>query len=100
GVDSSAAQEANANVSSTVPNAFHTFLTGVASGIKGIASLAFGISFTAFAIFFLLKDGPVFRAWLNRHLGVPRAIAETITSGVVLAIRRYFLGVTIVATFN
>ncbi len=100
GVDSSAAQQANANVSSTVPKAFHTFLTGVADGIRGIASLAFGISFTAFAIFFLLKDGPVFRAWLNRHLGVPRAIAETITSGVVLAIRRYFLGVTIVATFN
>jgi predicted PurR-regulated permease PerM len=100
GVDSSAAQDANANVSSTVPNLIHTFLTGVADGIKGIASLAFGISFTAFSIFFLLKDGPVFRAWVNRHLGVPRPIAETITSGVVLAIRRYFLGVTIVATFN
>ena len=51
-------------------------------------------------IFFLLKDGPALRAWLNRHLGVPRPVAETITGGVVHSIRRYFLGVTIVAAFN
>jgi predicted PurR-regulated permease PerM len=72
----------------------------VASGIRGIASLAFGISFTIFAIFFLLKDGPAFRAWVDRHLGVPLSVAQTITGGVVLAMRRYFLGVSIVAAFN
>jgi predicted PurR-regulated permease PerM len=100
GVDSSAASNANANVSSSVPSIISTLLKGVASGIHGIASLAFGISFTLFSIFFLLKDGPSFRAWVNRHLGVPLPVAETITGGVVLAMRRYFLGVTIVAAFN
>ena len=58
GVDSSAASNANANVSSSVPSIISTLLKGVASGIQGIASLAFGISFTLFSIFFLLKDGP------------------------------------------
>ncbi len=100
GVDSSAASNANANVSSSVPSIISTLLKGVASGIRGIASLAFGISFTLFSIFFLLKDGPSFRSWVNRHLGVPLPVAETITGGVVLAMRRYFLGVTIVACFN
>ena len=100
GVDASAASSANANVSSSVPSAISTLFKGVANGIQGIASLAFGVSFTIFAIFFLLKDGPAFRAWVNRHLGVPLAVAETITGGVVTAMRRYFLGVTIVATFN
>jgi predicted PurR-regulated permease PerM len=100
GVDSSAASSANANVSSSVPSIISTFVHGVATGIRGIASLAFGISFTLFAIFFLLKDGPAFRAWVNRHLGVPHAVANTITGGVVTAMRRYFLGVTIVASFN
>lgn len=100
GVDSSAASSANANVSSSVPSIISTLFRGVANGIQGIASLAFGISFTLFAIFFLLKDGPAFRAWVNRHLGVPLSVAETITGGVVTAMRRYFLGVTIVATFN
>ena len=100
GVDSSAASSANDNVSSSVPAIISTLVKGVANGIQGIASLAFGISFTLFAIFFLLKDGPAFRAWVNRHLGVPLSVAETITGGIVTAMRRYFLGVTIVATFN
>ena len=100
GVDSSAASSATANVTSTVPDMVSTFIKGVATGIQEIASLAFGISFTVFSIFFLLKDGPALRAWTNRHLGVPAPAADTITGGVVTAIRRYFLGVTIVATFN
>jgi len=100
GVDSSAAGKATDNVTSTVPETIGTLLKGVAHGIQGIASFAFGLSLTVFSLFFLLKDGPVFRAWVNRHLGVPRAAAETITGGVVYAMRRYFLGVTIVATFN
>jgi putative heme transporter len=100
GVDSSAASSAGANVSSTVPDMVHTFVKGVATGIHGIASLAFGISFTVFSIFFLLKDGPSLRAWVNGHLGVPAPVADTITGGVVHAMRRYFLGVTIVAAFN
>ena len=100
GVDSSAATSANSNVSSSVPSMISTLVKGVADGIRGIASLAFGVSFTLFAIFFLLKDGPAFRAWVNRHLGVPHAVANTITGGVITAMRRYFLGVTIVASFN
>jgi len=100
GVDTSAASSANASVSAAVPDAISTLLKGVASGIRGIASLAFEVSITLFAIFFLLKDGPAFRAWVNRHLGVPLPVATTITGGVVFAMRRYFLGVTIVAAFN
>ena len=100
GVDTSAASSANSNVSSSVPSMISTLVRGVATGIQGIASIAFGVSFTLFALFFLLKDGPSFRAWVNRHLGVPPKVADTITGGVVTALRRYFLGVTIVATFN
>ncbi len=100
GVNSSGASSANQDASSSVPSIISTLVKGVAAGISGIASLAFGISFTLFAIFFLLKDGPAFRAWVNRHLGVPLSVAETITGGIVTAMRRYFLGVTIVATFN
>ncbi|HXY85308.1 MAG TPA: AI-2E family transporter [Gaiellaceae bacterium] len=100
GVDSSAAKSANENVSAAVPQIIHTFVDGVAAGISAIASLAFGVSFTIFSIFFLLKDGPALRAWTIRHLGVPRPVGETITGGVIRAMRRYFLGVTIVAAFN
>ena len=100
GVSSSGAGKAHDNLASAVPELVHVFVVGVASGIRGIASLAFGFSFTALAVFFLLKDGPSLHRWLDRHLGVEREVAQTVTNGVVVAVRRYFLGVTIVAAFN
>jgi predicted PurR-regulated permease PerM len=47
-----------------------------------------------------LKDGPTVRQFINRNLGVPVPIAAVITGNVMLSLRRYFLGVTIVAAFN
>ncbi len=40
------------------------------------------------------------RAAIDRRLGVPLPVAQTITGGVITSLRRYFLGVTIVAAFN
>jgi len=75
-------------------------LQGVADGIQGLTSLVFFLTFAIFSTFFLLKDGPTVRAFINRNLGVPHAVAQTITSNVTRSLRRYFLGVTIVAAFN
>src|SRR4249919_252137 len=77
-----------------------TLVQGVIDGIHGLTSLVFFITFTFFATFFLLKDGPTVRRFIDRHLGVPHDVAHTITSNVILSLRRYFLGVTIVAAFN
>jgi hypothetical protein len=49
----------------------------VATGIGALASLAVFLSFTALSLFFFLKDGPVIRAWAERHLGVPRPSATS-----------------------
>ena len=40
------------------------------------------------------------RSWVERHLGVPPTVAQTITRGVITSLRGYFRGVTIVAAFN
>ena len=88
------------DVSQAVPNIGSTLLTGVAKGIEGLTSLVFFLTFSAFSTFFLLKDGPAVRRFVDRNLGVPRAVATTITGNVVQSLRRYFLGVTIVAAFN
>jgi predicted PurR-regulated permease PerM len=69
-------------------------------GIEGLASLALGLSFAALSLFFFLAGGPSMRAWVNRHMGLEESIAETITGNVIVALRRYFGGVTIVAAFN
>jgi predicted PurR-regulated permease PerM len=77
-----------------------TLLQGFATGIQGITSFVFFLTFTAFSTFFLLKDGPVVRRWINRSMGIPVDIAATITGNVIRSLRRYFLGVTAVAVFN
>ena len=98
GVDdpSGAADDASEGVTSSGS----TLIGGVASGIEGLTSLAFFISFTLFATFFLLKDGPTIRAFFDRNLGVPQPVATVITGNVLESLRRYFLGVSIVAAFN
>jgi putative heme transporter len=77
-----------------------TLLQGVAKGIEGLTSLVFFITFSVFATFFLLKDGPTVRRFIDGHLGVPVTVASTITANVIKSMRRYFLGVSIVAAFN
>ena len=83
-----------------VVQAGETLIQGVASGISGLTSLAFFLSFTLFSTFFLVKDGPTVRAFVSRNLGVPVAVGNVVTGNVLSSMRRYFLGVTIVAAFN
>jgi predicted PurR-regulated permease PerM len=100
GVDDSGVSSATNNVSSTTPEVISTLTKGVISGIKGLTSLAFALSFAGLGLFFLLKDGPSLRRWIDGHLGVPQTVAQTITGGILRSLRGYFLGVTIVAVFN
>jgi putative heme transporter len=100
GVDSSGASSASDTAKSDVSMTASTLIHGLLSGIEGIASLALGLSFAALSLFFLLKDGPSLRRSVNRHMGVEEAVGKTITSNVIISLRRYFGGVTIVAAFN
>jgi putative heme transporter len=100
GASQSSASNATSSTQTAVPQAVSTLVHGATTLIGGLTSLAFALSFTAFAIFFLLKDGPKMRAWTNQHMGVPLPVAEIITGNVVLSLRRYFAGVTVVAAFN
>jgi len=100
GVGADAAQEAEDDASSGATSAFHTLLVGVAGGISALASLVVFLSFTALSLFFLLKDGPVIRAWAERHMGVPQSVAHAVTGRTLQSLRGYFAGVTAVAVFN
>ena len=98
GVDNISAAKENAKSGTAASGT--TLLQGVADGIKGLTSLVFFFTFAVFSTFFLLKDGPTVRGFINRNMGVPAAVANTVTGNVILSLRRYFLGVTIVAAFN
>jgi predicted PurR-regulated permease PerM len=99
-VDASGASSATEETSSDVAGTVSTFVHGLAGVVAGITSLVFFCVFSTFATFFLLKDGPAFRGWVDGHMGVPLDVARTITGNVISSLRRYFGGVTIVAAFN
>jgi predicted PurR-regulated permease PerM len=88
------------DVKKAVSNSGGTLLRGLADGIEGLTSLVFFVSFALFSTFFLLKDGPGVRRFIDTHLGVPREVATIVTGNVLASLRRYFLGVSIVAAFN
>ena len=100
GVDESGSSSAKSEVESDIPKIIATLTKGVIGGIAGLASLAFALSFLLLSVFFLLKDGPSMRKWVDRHLGLPPHVAQTVTGGVIRSLRGYFRGVTLVAAFN
>jgi len=100
GVNSSGASSASDTTKADVSAGTSTLIHGIVNGIEGLASLALGLSFAALSLFFLLAGGPSMRAWVNRHMGIEESIAKTITGNVIISLRRYFGGVSIVAAFN
>jgi predicted PurR-regulated permease PerM len=100
GLDSSSAAGTVSTVKKAAPDMVSTLVHGVVSGIRGLASVLFGLSFAALGTFFLLKDGPQMREWLDGHVGLPRPLARTISGAVITSLRGYFRGVTFVAAFN
>ena len=100
GVSSSQAQKAKDAASNALSGAFHQLLKGAGAGIEALGSIVIFLSFMALSLFFLLKDGPKIRGWLERHIGVPPAVGRTISTRVLGSLRGYFAGVTAVAAFN
>lgn len=98
GVDN--AEKAKESVKDAAPKIRTTLLSGVAEGLAGLKSLLFFLGFATLSTLFVLKDGPVMRRFINRHMGVPEADAEIVTGNVAKSLRSYFLGVTIIAAFN
>jgi predicted PurR-regulated permease PerM len=98
GVDK--AQSAKEGVQEAAPEIRKTLLSGVATGIEGLKNLVFFLAFAVLSTLFVLKDGPVMRAFINRHLGVPVPVAEVVTTDIARSLRSYFLAVTIIAAFN
>jgi len=88
------------HINNAVSSGGTTLLQGLAKGIRTLTSLIFFITFMVFALFFLLTGGPGIRRWVDRHMGLPVELSSLITGNVMVAMRKYFLGVTLVAAFN
>ena len=69
GVDPSSASSATDTAQAETTETVKTLISGIATGISDLTSLALGISFLLLSLFFLVKDGPSLRAWVDRHMG-------------------------------
>lgn len=96
----SSASDAAADVKKAVPAVGKVLLNGVLAGVVGLKSLLVFLGFSAFITFFLLMDGPNMGRWIERHMGMPQATARIVLDDLVHALRKYFLGLTIVGLFN
>jgi predicted PurR-regulated permease PerM len=94
------AQSAKEDLQKAAPEIRTTLLSGVAEGIAGLKSLAFFLGFATLSTLFVLKDGPVMRRFINRHMGVPEPDAAIVTSNIGKSLRSYFLALTIIGAFN
>ena len=100
GVSDGKASKANADASAGASDSFHALLSGVASTVERLTSLVFFLAMTVLSLFFLLKDGPTIRTWVERHMGVPSEVATSVSNRTLQSLRGYFVGVTIVAAFS
>src|SRR3954452_9152803 len=100
GVDAATADSAKEHVTTAVRSAVPALLEGIGGGLKGLSSLVVYLSLTALSLFFLLKDGPLIRRWVEAHMRVPADVGRGLTSRLLQSLRGYFVGVTVVAGFN
>jgi predicted PurR-regulated permease PerM len=100
GVGDRTASQVNQDATSSASAGVKALLEGVKVGVQSLASLAVFLSFTLLSLFFLLKDGPTIRAWIQRHMGVPIPVAQVVTGRTTSALRGYFAGCTIVSVFT
>ena len=85
GVDN--AQSAKEGAQDAAPEIRTTLLSGVAAGVSGLKSLVFFIAFAVMSTLFVLKDGPVMHRFINRHMGVPEAVANVVTTNIAKLLR-------------
>jgi predicted PurR-regulated permease PerM len=100
GIDPDKASQTANDAGSSAHSSINLLLTGVASGIKELSSLAFFLAMTALSLFFLLKDGPVIRSWVEHHVGVPADVSRLVFGRILQSLRGYFLGMTLVAAYS
>ena len=100
GVSDEKASNANSDASAGASDSFDALIGGVVGTVVELSSIVFFLAMTVLSLFFLLKDGPTIRAWVERHMGVPTQVASTVSKRTLQSLRGYFFGVTIVAVFN
>jgi predicted PurR-regulated permease PerM len=100
GIDPHTVESNESAANESLSDGFSTLVHGLAKVVSGLSSLALFVTFLLLSLFFLLKDGPAIRGWVERQLGIPEDMAHGMTERILQSLRGYFVGVTAIAVFN
>jgi predicted PurR-regulated permease PerM len=100
GVSGNAAEAAD----QSVRHSASTLLAGLAPALGNllgtVVNVVVGLFVALFFCFFLLKDGHTVAAWTAGRLRLPGHLRERLLGEAAVAIRRYFVGLTLLGAFN
>ncbi len=100
GINEKQVEKAKEGAKQGATSSIGTLLSGLLSGIAGLSSALFFLAMVLLSSFFMLKDGPVIRAWAEKATDLPPPIAHMVFGQMIASLRGYFAGVTIVAAFS
>ena len=88
GVGKDSAEQTAQQAGDSASSALRLLTGGLAQGLEALSSLAFFLALTVLSLFFLLKDGPAIRGWVEHHAGVPVPIARLATRRIAAGAAR------------
>lgn len=87
-------------ISDFAPQASVGIIGALSTTLSSAASFAIGVFFALFFLFFVLRDGQLFPAWLARTTGMNRRAVDTVDTQVRTSLRGYFKGIAVTAVLT
>ncbi|UBU09534.1 AI-2E family transporter [Nonomuraea gerenzanensis] len=86
--------------SEALPTLVTQLLSGLAGGVAALVELVVGLALGLYLVFFMLKDTGLMTSATVRFLPVPADVGREAVVRAAGIIRRYFLGMTLIALMN
>ncbi|GAA3611365.1 AI-2E family transporter [Nonomuraea rosea] len=91
---------ARTTITEAMPEVVSVLVSGLAKGVLAVVQSVLGVALGLYLIFFMLKDTTATKSVVVRLLPVPSEVGREAADRAAVIIRRYFLGMTLIAAMN
>ncbi|GIH98393.1 AI-2E family transporter [Planobispora takensis] len=100
GLDQDQVTSVKEAVVKTAPAVVTGLVSGLAGGAAAVMEVVLGVVLGLYIMFFLLKDAEIMESAVVRTLPLPSALGHEAAGRSAVLVRRYLLGVTLIALVN
>ncbi|GAA2207703.1 hypothetical protein GCM10009850_031610 [Nonomuraea monospora] len=100
GLAAGQAEDLRQTFADALPTLVTELLTGLAGGVAVLIELVVGLALGLYLVFFMLKDTVLMTSATVRALPLPAEVGSEAVGRAAGIIRRYFLGMTLIAVMN